>query len=368
MPMPAFSEDDIRTLVCHPARAKRAGAAQRICENYASAKLSPADRAVADKLLRAMAEDACQLVRAALVVTLHNSPELPRDVAVRLARDVDSIAVPLIKFSPVLTDNDLVTVLRSRAAAKIRAAAERARVSVELSRTIIRWGDGPAVARLASNDGAELDESTAREMVRLWHDDDLVAEAMVRRSDMPLDILETLVAHTSAETVLAMTARGAGPHMAVDVANRARERATLRVSEAARRANDMDELIDGLERLGRLTPSLVLRSLCQANMDFAEAALARMAGLSRSKVRLMLHTTDRANGGFAFRQLVRRAGLPSLHADVLAMATSLYGDLERAGVPDRRAFASGMVERLATSGIALSEEDTGYLLECLAAA
>lgn len=365
MPAPAFSEADIRTLVCHPARSKRAGAAQRICQTFAATPLSAADRDVADRLLRAMAEDACQLVRAALVVTLHNSPDLPRDVARRLADDVDSIAVPLIRFSPVLSDGDLVSVLRSRAAAKIRAAAERARVSVELSRTIIRWGDGPAVARLAANRGAEIDEGTAREMVRLWHSDDLVAEAMIRRSDMPLDILEVLVAHTSAETVLAMTGRGASPHRAVDIANRTRERATLQVAGSARRASDVDELVDRLDRRGRLTPSLVLRSLCQARMDLAEAALARMAGMPRAKVRLMLHGGGGRAGGFAVRRLARQAALSPFHATAIALALDLYRELEQAGAPDRDAFAALMAERLATSGVAFSDDDTAFLLECL---
>ena len=343
---------------------KRAGAAQRLCESYIGAQLSDADRKVAQRLLRAMAEDAAQLVRAALVVTLHNSPELPADVARKLAEDVDTIAVPILRFSPVLTDEDLVSVLRSRAAAKIRACAQRARVSVNVAHSIVRFGDSAAVAELAANDGAEIDEDVAKEMVRLWHEDDLVTEAMVSRRDMPLDVLELLVAHTSAETALSLEERGLSIHRAADVANRARERATLVIAEAARAPTDLEVLIRNLRREGRLTGSVVLRGICQGHMAFVELALSQLTGMAVPKVRLMLHDA----GPFGVQALCRQAGLPPHFADVIDLAMTNYRDLARRDVGDRGAFSRRLAERIATGGIELSEDDRRFVMERLDAA
>ena len=358
MTAPAFDEADIRTLVCHPQTSKRAGAAQRLCETFRSQPLTASDRRIAERLLRAMAKDAAQLVRAALVVTLHNSPELPRDVAVRLAEDVDSIAVPIIHFSPVLTDDDLVTVLRSRAAAKIRACARRARVSVDVARTIIRFGDGPAVADLAANDGAQIDEGTAREMVRLWHDDDLVAEAMVRRRDMPLDILETLIAHSSVETVLSMTERGACASSAIDIAQRTHERATLAAQDDA----DADSAL-GLARhmhgQGRLSGSLILRAICSGQIEFAERAFAAMSGLGVGKTRLLLHD----DGPMGVATLAARAGIAHALHPVIGMAMRLHRELQREGVESRDAYTRSLAQRLMTSGVELDEDDRRYVFE-----
>ena len=361
---PIFDEHDIRTLVCHPQVSKRAGAAQRLCETYASKKLTITDRAVAKKLLMAMAQDAAKLVRAALAVTLCNSPDLPKAIAKKLAEDVDTIAVPIIRFSPVLSDEDIVRVLRSRAAAKIRAAAERARISVSVSRSIIRWGDGEAVAKLAANDGAELDEETAREMVRLWHEDDLVTEAMISRRDMPIDILEVLVAHTSAETALALEERGLSVHRAADVANRARERATLVLANAAAGPTDLELLITSLHREGRLTGSVILRAICQGHMAFAEMAFARLGDLPLPKVRMMLHDT----GPFGVRALAARAFIPANFHEVLSVAMRLYRDLCRGDVSCRGTFARTLAERLGTSGVVLDGEDERFILERLDAA
>ena len=357
----AFDEHDIRTLVCHPATAKRAGAAQRICEAYATRNLTHQDRAFANKLLLAMAKDAAQLVRAALSVTLCNSPCLPKDIAQHLAEDVETIAVPVIRFSPVLSDEDIVKVLRSRAAAKLRAAAQRSKVSISVARTIIRFGDGQAVAKLAANDGAEFDADTAREIIRLWHEDDLITEAMISRRDMPIDVLETLVAHTSSETALAMEKRGLPKHLAADVANRARERATLVLSEAARTPTDMERLIESLQREGRLTGSVILRAICQGHIAFAELAFSRLTELSLAKVRMMLHDT----GPFGVRTLAARAYIPAPLHPVLSLAMRIYRDLSQGEIASRGLFAKTLAERMATSGLDLDEDNMRFIMERL---
>lgn len=360
----AFDEHDIRTLVCHPATSKRAGAAQRICEAYATRHLTDQDRTFANKLLLAMAEDAAQLVRAALAVTLCNSPALPKGIAQRLADDIETIAVPIIRFSPVLSDDDIIKVLRSRAAAKLRAAAQRSKVSISVARTIIRFGDGQAVADLAANDGAEFDADTAREMIRLWHEDDLITEAMVSRRDMPIDVLETLVAHTSSETALAMEERGLHKHLATDVAGRARERATLVLSEAARTPTDMERLIQSLHREGRLTGSVILRAICQGHIAFAELAFAQLSDLSLPKVKMMLHDT----GPFGVRTLAGKAYIPAPLHPVLTFAMRIYRDLTRGEIVSRGTFAKTLAERLATSGLDLDEDDERFVMERLDAA
>ena len=156
-----IKEEDVRTLLRHPDPEKRAQAGQRICYKVRGAELSSGERKFAHKLLDLMSQDAVAIVRRTLSVTLRNSPELPRDVALRLAADIDNIAVPVLLNSPVLTDEDLVDVLRSKAAAKVAAIAKRAKVSGTIVREIVRYGDSHAVAQVAANDGAIIDEKLA---------------------------------------------------------------------------------------------------------------------------------------------------------------------------------------------------------------
>jgi len=121
--------EDVKNVVRHPDETVRAVAAQRVCRDIRSKILSDEERKFARKLLKHIAEDSAEMVRRALAITLKNSPKLPRDVAIKLSADVESIAVPVLTHSPVFTDEDLVEVLKSKAAAKVIAVAKRVSVS-----------------------------------------------------------------------------------------------------------------------------------------------------------------------------------------------------------------------------------------------
>ena len=86
------------------------------------------------EILRVMAADAAELVRRALAVTLKESPLVPRDVALRLARDVETISLPLLTFSPVFLDGDLADIVRL--GGPVRQLAIAKRVGLRLSRTV----------------------------------------------------------------------------------------------------------------------------------------------------------------------------------------------------------------------------------------
>ena len=107
----ALTQDDIRTLVRGVTADERAIAAHKLCRRI-DAGVREEDRQAASEVLRLMALDAAELVRRALAVTLKTSRELPRDVAVRLAHDVESVATPVLTFSPVLTDEDLAAIVK----------------------------------------------------------------------------------------------------------------------------------------------------------------------------------------------------------------------------------------------------------------
>ena len=110
--------EDVKKAVRHPDETVRASAAQRVCRDIRAKNLSEAEREFAHKLLEHIAKDSADMVRRALAVTLKNSPKLPREIAIKLSADIDSIAVPVLTHSPVFTDADLVDILKSKAAAK----------------------------------------------------------------------------------------------------------------------------------------------------------------------------------------------------------------------------------------------------------
>src|SRR6201996_874044 len=121
----AVTDDDLRMLLRGPTPDDRATAAHKVCRAIDRDNLSREELARAQEILRLMAKDATELVRRALAVTLKASPVLPRDVALKLARDIDSIAAPVLNFSPAFSDEDLIDIARTGGAARQEAIAKR---------------------------------------------------------------------------------------------------------------------------------------------------------------------------------------------------------------------------------------------------
>ena len=86
------------------------------------------------------------LVRRALAVTLRNSPKLPRDIAIKLAKDIDAIAVP---DPQELARDHRRRPCRDRARRLVRkqqvAIAQRPTLGEGLTEVIALYGSKPAV-------------------------------------------------------------------------------------------------------------------------------------------------------------------------------------------------------------------------------
>jgi len=307
-------------------------------------------------------------VRRALAVTLKNSPKLPRNIAVKLAKDIDTIAVPLLTHSPVFSDQDLIEILKSKAAAKVLAVAKRVSVSDHVVRAIIRFGDSRAVAEVAANDGALISEETASEMLDIYKNNDLIdqniiAKGMISRRDLPPRIVEKMISLVSEDVAIQLVKQHAVPvDLAIDLAGRTRERAVLDFVDQSWVSKDLSALITAIDGQGRLTASLIIRAAGCGQMRFVEQALAQLSGVSLRKSILMIHD----GGPFGLKALCVRAGLNDNSTQIIRAACVIFRDLELSGmIYDRRHFQELMVERVLTLPFDLPEEEQLWFLEML---
>ncbi len=358
-----LSKDDIRILVRHPDAERRAHAVQRICRTIRAAKLTEEEREFARRLVAHIAEDAVAMVRRALAVTLQNSPELPRDVAKKLAADIDNIAIPVIKHSPVLTDQDLIEVLRSKASAKVLAVAKRPIVSGNLVKAVIRYGDSSAVAELAANDGAMIDIKTAENILELYRDNDLIKEAFISRQDLPSRVVEKLITMVSEEAALILNQQHKLPaNLAIALASRAHERATLDVLDLDDTERETQLMVRRLYQEGRLTNSLIIRAAGSGKMCLLKYALALRSDISPEKSALMVHD----GGPIGMQALCQRSGLNIHETRFVRAACSIYRDLEISGLDyDDSYFKMLMTERILTLPYELPQNDKEWFLERL---
>jgi len=359
----ALTNDDIRMLVKGATPDERALAAHRLCRKIDRAELSEDERLQAQEILRVMAADAAELVRRALAVTLKTSPLLPPDVANRLARDVESVSLPVISFSPVFTDQDLAEIIRLGGPVRQMAVARRPKLSSKVTGLLVDQAPEDVVAAVCANDNARFSDLALQKALDRFAKSETVLQAVAYRAVLPLAVTERLidmVGDQLREHILDNHALSA--ERALEIIVGAKERATIDLVDQAGRTADPKAFVAHLHRAQRLTPSLLLRALAHGHMTFVEWGLSELAGVPHHRTWLMVHDA----GALGLKAVYERAGLPSRLYPAFRAGVDAYHGMEFDGRPgERERFQEHMLQRFLTSSQAVSREESDYLLDKL---
>lgn len=362
--MTAFlSQADVSRLLVDPSEDSRAGTATKLAKQLDQASLTEAERKLAIDIIRIMAKDAAVRVREALSHNLKHSKELPNDVANALARDVESVAMPILEFSEILTDSDLISIVKSAGGAKQTAVARRATVSGSVADALIETKNAEAVATLVGNEGAKLSEQHFERVIDGYGAIDAVQASLVHRTKLPATIAEQLVTKVSENLRQYLVSHHELPaNLAADLVMESRERATVGLLGPGAETVDVMQLVRQLKAGGRLSPTLILRSLCMGDMAFFEAAMAVMSRTPIVNARLLIHD----QGQLGLKSLYLRTGMPERLYPAFRVAVDVVRETEMdARDEDRRRYVSRMIERILTQYEDIGQDNIDYLLNKL---
>ncbi len=357
----ALTDEDIHMLVKGATGDDRAIAAHKLCRRMERETLSDEDRDRAHEILRVMAADAAEQVRRTLAVTLKTSNLVPRDVALKLARDIETISLPILNFSPVFTDDDLSEIVRLGGPVRQVAIASRPQLSEKVTGAIVEFGVERAVQTACSNDNAAFAEKTLQKAVEKYSRSETVLAAMAYRKALPLSVSERLISLVG-DTVRdhLINRHAITPETALQIALGAKERATIDLVDQAGRATDVKAFVGHLNKNGRLTPSLLLRALAHGHMTFFEWSVAELAGVPHHRTWLMIHDA----GPLGMRAIYERAGLPARLFSAFRVGVDTFHALEQeGGARDRERFQQRMLQRFLTQPQTATREDMDYLLD-----
>ncbi|WP_241962697.1 DUF2336 domain-containing protein [Phenylobacterium parvum] len=353
----------IRTILKGATPEERAKAAEQVCLTIDRSRLTEEGRMAAEEILPILAEDACELVRRALAVTLKSSPAVPRHIALKLARDVDSIALPILSASPAFTEEDLAEIVRIGGPARQVVIAKRSHVTPVVSESIVDHGVQRAIEALCANDNAEIPERCLQRVVERYSRSESVLSAVAYRRTLPMPVTEKLVRLVS-DAVLdhLVSHHEIPPDIAVAIALGAYERATIDLVDQAGLTGDPARFVAHLNKHDRLTPSLLLRALANGHMAFLEHGLAERAEVPHRRARLMIHDA----GPLGLRAVYEKAQLPVRLYPAFRAGVDAWRALEAEGGPlDRNRLQTLMLERFLSSDAVefnVLQEDLVYLL------
>ena len=269
--------------------------------------------------LELLARDQIPKVRQILADTLKDVANAPPEVIRRLARDAEiAVAAPVLQYSPVLSDEDLLDIIGSSPIpGALAAISRRSLVTFSVADAIAATDDIEAIAVLLGNASAQIREETLDRLVDRAPDFESWHQPLVQRPALSAKTAQKLARFVATSLLQALAERHdldpeAARAVATVVKKRLEEMNAVGPAKAeARRAADESAALlraKSLHQAGQLDETLIDTALSGGDRAFVMAALAVRAGLPVPLLKKVVETQS-AKG---IVSVVWKAGL-SMH-------------------------------------------------------
>jgi uncharacterized protein (DUF2336 family) len=268
-------------------------------------------------ILEALARDQIVRVRRILAEAFQAPPDAPRAIVLGLARDpARDVAGPVLRHSPVLTDDDMIAIVRDGAPDWAQEAiAGRDGVSPTVSEALSAAGSVPAVARMIDNRAARIDEPTMARIVDRAAGVPEWQAPLVARPQLSPGILAALARVVAAPLLGLLRNRpdlDAATAADIDRTIESRKNEpSLPAAPAVRgRGESPAQRVRRLHKAKALNDNAVAVALENGDHGFVIEALALRAGLTAARVRRMVAVRN----GKTLMALAWKAGLSARFA------------------------------------------------------
>ncbi|HEX4533856.1 MAG TPA: DUF2336 domain-containing protein [Rhizomicrobium sp.] len=259
--------------------------------------------------LEQLAQDQLPRVRTILAEEIKHLSCVPKHVVDALARDLEeTVAAPIVEYSPLLSDADLVEIVAcAQASHVICAVARRQPLGEDVSNAIVTSLDVPAVAALLTNPKAAVRQETLDSIaehartVQAWH-----APLVMR-----VDLSQRAIRRIATFVGTALLSRLAKQHALDDTTRRKLSRELRHRVETEKAVPEDDPAARAMQEVetalkaGRLNDAFIESAADNNQRETVIAALALLAEMPAAIARRMINS----HSSKAVTALAWRAGL-----------------------------------------------------------
>lgn len=237
--------------------------------------------------LERLAEDQVPRVRAIIAEEIKLCATVPNRLVQRLARDVESIvSMPILEYSPLLSDADLMEIVAlARVSESLAAVARRRNLSAAVCDAIIATLDIPATAALLANGTADITQQAMEALlsraaeIESWH------EPLVGRPNLSSRVVKRIAGFVSSALIERLIGRqGLDAETAADLKRRVRHSIDTGALENLN-ADTAEQRVRDAHAQGRLNDHFVASAADSGERDTVVIALATLAALPATTVR-----------------------------------------------------------------------------------
>ena len=356
-----LSEEDVRGLMADASIAPLVAVTKKIADAYGQQTLQSPDTKAAEQIFRLLVRQTEIQVRQTLAEHIKSSATLPRDIVMTLAKDIAEVSLPILQYSQALSDDDLLDLIRNTENAKrYLAISKRSQVSEIVSESLLDKNNGEVTLSLLANAGASIDEGKLINIAVGNPDNDLLIQAIRHRPNLPITVAEKLIhaVSTSMGESLKQKRQVPGQDIEAEV-EKTRESETLKLIRVSSSQEDIERLVGQLIAFNRLSPSLILSSLCQGSFGFFETSLARLSNIPLSNARTLIK--DR--GDLGFRAIYNKSDLPDSLFPAVRLLLKVIHQLDEEGAkPNSSDYANRVVDDILKQSSATPVDNLSYII------
>jgi hypothetical protein len=217
---------------------------------------------------------------------------LPKAIQVLARHRAPPVAVPVLRHSSLVSEDDLVEVAQTRELEQLLAIGSRTDLSEFLTTTLIMRGYSAIHTLIARNSSARLSEAGFSALLKIAERDAKLAESLGARSDIPHGPLRKFLAMV-AEKPRAAFLRAA-PASVKALAQTGGSNLPIRAKDYS----NAEKQIGKLRRTGKLNDSAINRFAIMQETDMLTVALALTAETSVNSIERLLFNSTQVDLGF----------------------------------------------------------------------
>jgi uncharacterized protein (DUF2336 family) len=285
---------DIENAIAGASTSRRGEMARKVADLFVSRsdEFSADDLSVFDDVIVRLTAEIEEHARALLsrrLAPIRNAP--PRIIRLLALDDDIEVAGPVLAQSAQLTDHMLIEIAKTKGQAHMLAIAQRGSLSEAVTDVLVELGDREVVLNAVDNYGANFSDHGFTVLVSRSEGDDLLAEMVGSRPEIPSPLLTALVAKASlavrAKLEVSHPRAKAAVHRAVaEAAGRIEAQvastsldytAAMKAVESLRQSGQLNEsALASFAKTGAYPETIAtLATMCNLPLQYVEQAMGR---------------------------------------------------------------------------------------------
>ena len=245
--------------------------------------------------LELLAADQLPSVRAIISDALKDSLVAPKNIILALAKDAEEIvASPVLEYSPLLSEADLLEIIASGVASgSLPAIARRDNLAENVSESVAATLDIPAVAALLANKSARVREETLDQLISQAEGIETLHEPLVMRVDLSIRAMRRIAGFVASSLVDKLVEKN---NLSKDIAAELKKRVKDRIEESSDlnvvEGKELEKKAETLWSAGRLDEETLQEAVAKRELEFVHMGLSLMSGIRVETVRAILNSRN----------------------------------------------------------------------------